>query len=149
MPTRILTAVLLLLTSLTASAHEYNFGTLHILHPHARATVPQQPAGAAWVSIENQGKTADRLLSVSSPIAQSSELHEMSMQGDVMKMRETGPMEIRPGEKLIMQAGGYHIMLMGLKQQLKAGDKFPLTLVFEKAGKQEVSVTVDGKDAAK
>ncbi len=72
----------------------------------------------------------------------------MSMDGNVMKMREVDGIEIKPATRVAMQPGeGYHIMLIGLKKPLKAGDKFPLTLTFEKSGKVEVSVWVEEKDA--
>jgi copper(I)-binding protein len=131
-----------------ANAHEYKAGDLRIDHPYARATVPHQPSGAAYMTIENKGKNADRLLSASSPVAKSVQLHAMSMEGNVMKMREVSAIEIKPSGKIVMQPGdGYHFMLIGLSQPLKAGDKFPMTLTFEKAGKADVSVSVEDKDA--
>ncbi|MDY7577682.1 copper chaperone PCu(A)C [Herbaspirillum sp. RTI4] len=127
-----------------ALAHEYQLGDLRIDHPYARATAPGQPAGGAYLEISNQGKSGDKLIAVASPAARSTEIHTMSMEGDVMKMREVGVIDIKPSEKITMRPGnGYHIMMIGLKQQLKAGDKIPLTLTFEKAGKLEVSVQVE------
>jgi copper(I)-binding protein len=133
-----------------ASAHDYKAGDLQVGHPWARPTVPGQPSGGAYLSIENKGKTGDKLVSVSSPVAKSSEIHTMSMDGNVMKMREVGSIDIKPSEKIAMQPGnGYHIMLIGLSQPLKVGDKIPLTLTFEKAGKLEVSIYVEDKSAGK
>ena len=132
-----------LAVSVSAYAHEYDLGSLHIGHPYARATVAGQPSGGAFLSIENKGKEADKLISVSSPVAKSAEIHTMSMDGNVMKMREVGEIELAPASTVNMIPGnGYHIMLIGLTQPLKAGDKFPLTLTFQKAGKVEVSVHV-------
>lgn len=138
-----------------AHAHEYKAGALNIGHPYARATVPNQPAGVAYLSIENKGTEADKFIGGSTSIARSVQVHTMAMDGNVMKMREVSSVEVKPSEKLVMQPGdGYHIMLIGLKQPLKAGDKFPLTLKFEKAGAVEVSVHVedqsrnDGKGAS-
>jgi copper(I)-binding protein len=132
------------LVASAAQAHEYNVGDLHIAHPHARPSAPGQRSGGAYLTIENRGNSADRLVSASSPAAQSVEIHTMSMEGNVMKMREVGTIEVSPGEKVAMEPGkGYHLMLMNLKQPLQPGEKFPLTLDFEKAGKAEVSVTVD------
>jgi periplasmic copper chaperone A len=72
------------------------------------------------------------------------------MDGNVMKMREAGQVEIKPSTRLEMKPGdGYHLMLMGLRQPLKAGETFPLTLTFEKAGKAEVKVTVQEKAEGK
>jgi periplasmic copper chaperone A len=129
-----------------AHAQEYTVKDLRIEHPYARSTVPNQPAGAAYLSIENKGKNADKLIAASSPVAKSVEIHTMSMEGNVMKMREVPNIELKPSAKLVMTPGnGYHLMLLGLRQPLKAGDTFPLTLSFEKAGKSEVSVVVEGK----
>ena len=134
--------------SFTVSAHEYKVGDLQIGHPYARATVAGQPSGGAYLSIENKGKSNDKLIAVASPAAKTTEIHTMSMDGNVMKMREVGSIEIKPAEKIAMQPGnGYHIMLIGLSQQLKAGDKIPLTLTFEKAGKLDVTLNVEDKSA--
>lgn len=116
---------------------------------YARATVPGQSSGGAYLTLQNKGKQADALLSAQSSAAQSVELHTMKMEGDVMRMREVSRIDIAAGQTVTMEPGkGYHIMLMGLKAPLKAGDKIPLTLQFEKAGKQETSLEVkDGKAA--
>jgi len=135
--------------STLASAQETRLNDLSIAAPYARATVPHQPSGAAYVTIENKGKTADKLIGASSPVAKTVEIHVMAMEGNVMKMREVGQIELKPASRIEMKPGdGYHLMLMGLKQPLKAGDSFPVTLSFEKAGKTEIKVTVqDKKDA--
>ncbi|HTN65183.1 MAG TPA: copper chaperone PCu(A)C [Burkholderiaceae bacterium] len=133
----------LLAFSAAVSAQNYQAGTLHVDHPYARATVPGQPSGAAYMTLENRGKDGDRLLAAASPVAQKTEIHTMSMDGNVMKMRQVAGIDLAPASKVVMKPGdGYHIMLLGLKQQLKAGDTLPLTLTFEKAGKLEVSVPV-------
>ena len=130
-----------------AHGHSYELGAIRIGHPHARPTVAQQPSGGAYLTLENRGSTGDRLLGASSPVASSVQIHTMSMEGDVMRMREVGALDLAPAARVEMKPGtGYHIMLMGLKQPLQPGDKFPMTLNFEKAGKIEVSVTVDGKE---
>jgi copper(I)-binding protein len=126
----------------------YRAGNISISDPHARPTVPGQPGGAAYLTLENTGGSADRLVSVSSPVAQSAEIHTMRMDGDIMRMREAGELPLAPAAKVEMKPGmGYHIMLNGLKQPLQQGTTFPMTLTFEKAGKLEVPVMVDGKDA--
>ena len=107
----------------------------------ARATVGKQANGAAYLQLSAKGE--DALLSASAPAASRVEIHTMSMDGDVMKMRALDKLEIKSGEKLVMQPGaGVHLMLMGLKQPLQAGDSFPLTLIFRKAGKVTVQVKV-------
>ncbi len=132
-----------------ANAQEYKVKDLRIDSPYAKATVPNQPSGAAYLTIENKGKEADKLIAVNSPVAKSAQIHTMSMEGNVMKMREVAQIELKPAEKLVMKPGdGYHLMLIGLRQPLKAGDHFPLTLTFEKAGKTEVSVLVQDKNKA-
>jgi len=131
-----------------AHAHEYTLGDLHIEHPYARPTVPMQRSGGAYLTIENKGKDGDKLVAASSPIAGSVQIHTMSMEGDVMKMREVDGVELKPASKVEMMPGhGYHLMMLGLRQPLKAGDKFPMTLTFEKAGKTEVSVVVADPNA--
>lgn len=133
---------------LLAHAQEVWLNDLLIQNPYARATVPNQPAGGAYVTIENQGRLTDKLVAASSPVAKRVEIHTMAMDGNVMKMREAGQIEIKPSARVEMKPGeGYHLMLMGLNRQLKAGDTFPITLTFKKAGKTEVKVTVkDVKD---
>lgn len=130
----------------TAMADDYNVGKLHIDHAHARATVPGQSSAAAYISVENKGQVSDKLLSVASPIAKSAEVHSMSMDGDMMRMREVSELELKPSARIVMHpGGGYHIMLVGLKQPLKPGEKIPLNLRFEKAGKIDIIVSVDDK----
>ena len=137
----------------SASLHARDATTprnVRVAHPYARSTVPGQASGAAYLTIENQGKQADKLIAITSPVAKSVEIHTMSMEGDVMKMREVQSIELKPHAKIAMNPGdGYHIMLIGLKQPLKRGDKFPLTLSFENSGKVDVSVTVEDPGAAK
>lgn len=131
------------ISSYPALARDYTIGALRVQQPVARASFPGQPSGAAYLSIENSGKHADKLVAVSTPIAASAQIHTMTMEGNVMKMREADGIELKPSSKIAMQPGnGYHIMLMGLKQPLKVGDHFPLTLTFAKAGKLDVSVDV-------
>lgn len=108
----------------------------------ARATVGKMPNGAAFLQIENKGAD-DVLLSGSSAAAAKVEIHTMSMDGNVMKMRALDQLELKAGQKLEMKPGsGAHLMLMGLKKPLAVGDKFPLTLNFRKAGKMDVTVEV-------
>lgn len=112
---------------------------------YARATVGKQANGAAYLQLSANGD--DVLLSASAPVSSTVEIHTMSMDGDVMKMRSLDKLDIKGGEKLTMRPGaGEHLMLMGLKQSLKAGDSFPLTLNFRKAGKLTVEVKI--KDLA-
>lgn len=150
MHARSLFALALALTAGFALAENYRVANLHIASPYARPTVANQPTGAAYLTIENTGSSADKLIAATSPVAKSIEIHSMTMDGNVMKMREVPNIELQPGTKIAMQPGnGYHLMLFGLRQPLKAGASFPMTLSFEKAGKTEVTVTVGNKEAPK
>ena len=139
----LLTAALIMSTS--ASAQEYQRDNLRITHLHARATVAGQPSGAAYLDIDNTGKSTDTLIAITSPIAKSVEIHTMSMADNVMRMREVTALDIPPSTKIVMTPGdGYHLMLVGLTKKLKSGEQFPMTLRFKKAGKIKVSVVVMG-----
>ena len=141
---KITVALALCVTTFWAHAHDFSLGNIQIGHPYARATVAQQSSGGAYLSLTNKGAQEEQLIKVSSPIAKTVEIHTMSMSGDVMKMRSVENIVIKAGEKIAMQpGGGFHIMLIGLNQALKAGDHFPLTLEFAKAGKIEVTVNVE------
>src|SRR5215469_4583469 len=114
---------------------------LEVSNAWARATPGNAPNGAAYVTI--QSPTGDRLVSASTPVAKKAELHTMSMQGMVMKMRPLSGLDIPPGQPVTLKPGGEHIMLMGLNQPLRPGETFRLTLDFEKAGLRTVTVTVE------
>ena len=131
-----------------ATAHDYTLKSLSIDHPFARATPPGAKTGGAFFVIENTGNTADKLIRVATPVAGATELHEMTMDGGVMKMRAMTAIDIPAGGKLELRPGGYHVMMLDLKQPLKAGDKVPLTLTFENAGSILVSVDVEAMGAA-
>ncbi|MGF1612163.1 MAG: copper chaperone PCu(A)C [Kiloniellales bacterium] len=132
------------LLSWSAGAHEYKLVELHIDHPLARASIGAAKAGAAYLTITNQGAEADRLVAVATPVARSAELHTHLMDDGVMKMRPVVAIEVAPGEPAVLQPGGLHIMLMGLSAPLQEGQSFPLTLTFEKAGTIEVEVEIEG-----
>ena len=142
-----LAAVLLCFVSGAAFAHDYQVKSIAIDHPFARATPPGARAGGAFFVILNAGTTADKLVSAASPAAGAVELHQMAMDGGVMKMRAMPSMEIPPGGKLELKPGGYHLMMLDLKQPLKAGDKVPLTLTFEKAGSFDIIIDVEAMGA--
>ena len=104
--------------------------------PWVRGTVAQQKATGMFGHLTSAG--GGKLVSASSPVAGVVEIHEMSMDGGVMKMRAMPGLELPAGKAVELKPGGYHVMLMDLKQQLKAGDTVPLTLVVEgKDGKKE------------
>lgn len=134
----------------TVLAHEYKIGNIQVGHPYARPTVAAQSAGAAYLSLQNLGATADKLVDARSSELDAVEFHQMSMDGDVMKMRELDAVELAAKAKVVMQPGiGMHLMLIGLKKPLKVGDKLPVTLQFEKAGKLDVIINVEDAKADK
>lgn len=102
----------------------------------AEGQVPQ-PSGAnsaIYLKLSNRGPAADRLVAAEAPVAQAVEVHETRMEGDVMTMQQvTGGIEIPAGGQVELKPGGYHIMLIGLTRDLKAGDRIPVTLVFASA----------------
>ena len=149
MPNRrfLILALATLLTATAASAHEFQLGSLKIDHPWARPTLPGQSAGGAYLSVTNNGVAPDRLLGGSSPAAERVEVHEMRMDGDVMRMRELPALELPAGKTVPLAPGGLHLMLNGLKAPLKIGDKLPLKLRFEKAGEIEVLLHVENQPA--
>jgi copper(I)-binding protein len=114
---------------------------LEINNPWARATPAKSENGAAYITIESP--TADRLLSATTPVAKKAELHIMSMQGTVMRMRPITGLDIPAGQPVTLKPGGEHIMLMGLNQPLREGQSFPLTLNFQKAGPRTVTVAIE------
>jgi copper(I)-binding protein len=127
--------------ALPAIAHEYKVGSLTVDHPFSRATTAQN--GAAYMTIENRGAEADRLVRASTARAAKVELHTIVREGDVMKMREVSAIDVPARGKAELKPGGFHVMLLGLKAPLREGEKFNLALEFEKAGKVEVTVQID------
>ena len=141
---RIVTLGGLMLAATASSAHDFKAGSIEISHPFARATTSAMPNGAAYMVLTNRGTTADRLLSATTPVAAEVMLHMNVKSGDVIEMRHVATLDLPAGQKAeLSPAGAFHLMLMGLKQPLKLGTVFPLTLVFEKAGATQVTVTVE------
>jgi len=133
-----------LLAAGAVSAHEYKTGDLLIGHPWARPTAEGAKLGAAYLSIENKGKEADKLVSAESPAAEKSELHETREVNGVMTMRPVeGGIEVKSGAVIELKPGGYHIMLVGLKKQLREGESVPLTVTLAKAGPVNVEIKVE------
>ena len=123
--------------------HAQSTNSISIEKPFSRATPGGSKVGAGYMTITNKGTAADRLVSASSPAAGKVEIHEMKMQDGVMKMRElAGGLPIEAGKTAALAPGGYHLMLIELKAPLKTGDKVPVTLIFEKAGKVDVTLDV-------
>jgi periplasmic copper chaperone A len=132
------------LVAATAALAQTN--QLEVTNAWARATPAKAENGVAYLTIRSP--TADRLVSVSSPVAKKAELHTMSMEGMVMKMRPLAGLDIAAGQPVTLKPGGEHIMLLGLNGPLRDGQSFPLTLTFEKAGAREVTVAVEKATAS-
>ncbi len=147
MPIRSLTLAALLACAVPALAAEYRAGDLLIDQPWSRELPPNAPAGAAYFTLHNAAGSADRLVGASTPRAGHSELHTHVHRDGLMKMEEVPSVEVPASGAVHFQPGGLHVMLFDLKQPLKAGEQFPLTLEFEKAGKVEVQVQVQSADA--
>ena len=142
MLTRLFASALLSLLCVTANAHEYTLGDLQIAHPWSRALPPNVPNAAAYFIVKNNGTSGDRLLSASTPVAAKAELHAHVHIGDVMRMQQIKSVGIPASGEARFEPNGNHVMLFGLKKPLAAGERFPLTLEFEKAGKVDVEVAV-------
>ena len=126
----------------TAQAADFTIGNITISGPWIRATPGKVPNGAGYLTLHNQGAD-DRIVSISSTVSPRAELHTHIADGDIMRMRrlEDG-LELASGSTVMLAPHGHHIMLMGLKAPLKAGDTVDLTLTFEKAGKLTIDVPV-------
>ena len=127
------------------SAQQVKSGDLVLDQAWTRATPGGAKVGGGYLTIDNKGATADKLIGGSSPVAGKVEVHEMAMNNGVMTMRQLKDgLPIAAGKSVKLAPGGYHIMLMELKAPLKKGDKIPVTLKFEKAG--DVKLTLDVQD---
>jgi periplasmic copper chaperone A len=140
----LLLAVILAFAADAAIAHEYKAGALEIKHPWARATPKGAAVAGGYMTIIKHGTTPDRLVGFSSPVAGKLEIHEMSMDNGVMKMRPVAAgVEIKPGQTVEFKPSSYHLMFMGLKQPFEQGKNVKGTLEFERAGKVEVEYAVE------
>ena len=115
--------------------------SVSVEHAWARATPGRAETAAAYLTVVSAA--ADRLTGVSTPVAKKAGLHTMTMDGTIMRMRPLAALDLPAGQPVALQPGGTHIMLEGLNEPLRAGRSFPLTLNFEKAGRREVTVTIE------
>ena len=126
------------------SAGEYTAGTIKISTPWTRVPPPSAKVAGGFMTLTNTGTVSDRLLRGSSPVAGRIEVHEMSMDGGIMKMLELDQgLEIKPGETVELKPGSLHIMFLDLKEAPKEGMPVKGTLVFEKAGLVEIEYQVE------
>src|SRR4030088_2758354 len=128
-----------------ALAEEVKAGDLVITQAWSRATPGGAKVAGGYLTIENKGSAPDRLIGGSADVAGNVQVHEMAMNNGVMTMRALDKgLAIEPGKTVKLAPGGYHLMLTDLKSPLKQGDKLPVTLEFEKAGKVKLTFDVQG-----
>ncbi|KKB08365.1 hypothetical protein VE26_15535 [Devosia chinhatensis] len=124
-------------------------GAIEISGAFTRATLPNAPVAGGFMTITNTGTEDDRLVGVETGIAKEGQIHEMAMEGDVMKMRQlTDGLLIPAGESVSLAPGGYHLMFMGLNAAIAEGDAVPVTLIFEKAGTITLDLMAGGTAAS-
>tara|TARA_R110002126_G_scaffold5453_3_gene28818 strand:- start:2254 stop:2799 length:546 start_codon:yes stop_codon:yes gene_type:complete len=116
--------------------------TVRVENAWARATPGMAKNGGAYFTAVNAGKTADRITGVSADVAARVEFHTHMNDNGVMRMRQVDGVDVPAGGTVTFKPGSYHIMFIGLHKPLKKGDSFPVTLAFERAGKQTVTVNV-------
>ena len=116
------------------------FAQVTVGDPWIRATVPAQKTAGAFMQLRSPKAT--RLVDVQSPVAGRAEVHQMAMEGQTMRMQKVDGIDLPAGQTVKLGAGGYHVMLFDLKQQLKEGDQVPLTLSFMGADRKRENVTV-------
>jgi periplasmic copper chaperone A len=131
------------LAASAAQAGDYDVGSIHIAQPWARATPKGATSGAAYMTITNKGAEPDRVNCVSSDASGQCQIHSMTMEDGVMKMRPVeGGLEIKPGETVTLQPSGLHVMLVALKHPLEKDQTVKATLKFDHAGTVDVEFPV-------
>lgn len=134
----------------TQAAAPTKLGDLEITGPSVRAMVPGAKVAGGFLTIANDGKEADKLVSAATEGVKRVEIHEMTMQNDVMKMRKLeGGLDIPSGEKVVLKSGGYHLMFIEPEKPYKEGETVPVTLEFEKAGKVTIDFPVTAQSGQK
>jgi copper(I)-binding protein len=123
-------------------AHSHEKGDIQVRHPWSRATPPGAKVAVGYLEIRNHGAQPDRLLSATTPAAKRVEMHITEHAGEVAKMRQLRAFEIPARERLALSPGGAHLMLVDIVEPLKKGQRFPMTLRFERAGELEVQFEV-------
>jgi copper(I)-binding protein len=137
-------AVLAIFVAVQAQAEDITVGNLKISALWIRATPKGAPVGGGYMTITNNGNVSERLIGGTSDASSRFELHEMSMESGVMKMRPAAGIEIKPGQTVELKPGGYHVMFVGLKEPFERGQHVKATLHFEKAGNVAVDFIVEG-----
>jgi copper(I)-binding protein len=144
--------VLLVAASLAATpsfARDYRIGSIEIVEPWSRATPSTAPSAGGFLTLTNKGDAPDRLVAIESPAAKQAELHQMKMDGTIMRMRELeNGIVLAPGQTVELKPGGFHVMFIGLKAPFVKDQNVAATLVFEKAGRIDVEFQVDALGAS-
>jgi copper(I)-binding protein len=139
-----LTSAIVLALVTGAAAHDFKVGALVIDHPWSRATPKGAAVAGGYMKITNTGTTPDRLTGGTTDAAKKFEIHEMKMEGSVMRMRELPDgVVIPPGATVELKPGSYHIMMTTLAKPFAKGDRVKASLTFEKAGKVDIEFAVD------
>ena len=133
----LLTAFLLL----PLAAHAQTAGEITATAPWSRAA-GQGRTGAGFLTLRNAGSAPDRLISATSPVARTVELHTHMREGEVMRMRPVQAIDLPPGQEVRLAPGGMHLMLIGLTRPLRQGERVPVTLVLERGGRLELALEV-------
>ena len=145
----LISALLFAVVASGARAHDYKIGPIAIDHPWTRATPKNAPVAGGYLKITNTGTAPDRFTGGSIEVAKRFEVHAMSMEGGVMKMRELRDgLTIAPGATVELKPGSYHIMMMNLSRPLTKGEKVKGSLTFEKAGKVDIEFAVEAIGAS-
>ena len=134
---------LLAFGTIAAHATDYDVGSIHIAQPWSRAAPKGATTGAGFMTITNKGTASDQVNCVSSDASQQCQIHSMTMEGGVMKMRPVeGGLEIKPGQTITLKPGGFHVMFVDLKHPLERGKTVKATLKFDSAGTVDVEYPV-------
>jgi len=138
-----------LMLSSAVHAQTVKVDAVSISDAYTRATVPGQKVAGGFLKIQNKGNTSDQLVSASSPSAGEVQLHEMAMEGNVMKMRQVKDIVVPANGSVELKPGGYHLMFLDLKGPFVAGETIPVKLKFSKSGDVEVKLPVNAAGAMK
>lgn len=141
--------IALMLFTLPLQAHEIAAGSLEIIHPSIPATPPHPMTAAGYMAISNSGAEADRLIGIETPIAAQATLHATQVDaGGYARMVPLDGLDIPAGDTVVLEPGATHVMFMGLDHALKEEDSVPATLVFQHAGRVEITFAVTPPDGA-
>lgn len=137
----------LVVGSSTALAHDFKVGELRVVHPFAMPTPPAARVAGVFLDLDNRGSESQALVDARSERSDVVEIHDMAMDGGTMRMFRIDELRVDAGEVIKMRpGGGYHLMLIGLKQPLVEGEKFPLWLTFDDGQEVEVEVWVQSME---